>query len=54
MYNNLRNARKVSFAIKTGRVHDPVSKEDGVHVFVEILWPRSISKENAVIDFQAV
>lgn len=50
MNSNRRNTRKRAFAIKTKRVYDPVSREDGVRVFVERLWPRGISKEKAAID----
>ena len=36
--------------IKIKRIYDPPSKDDGVRVLVDRLWPRGISKEAAEID----
>ncbi len=32
------------------RIYDKYSKDDGIRILVERLWPRGISKENAHID----
>ena len=32
------------------RIYEPYSKEDGLRVLVDRLWPRGISKEKAKID----
>ncbi|MCG8409106.1 MAG: DUF488 family protein [Phycisphaerales bacterium] len=32
------------------RVYDPVSKDDGMRILVDRLWPRGLSKERAKID----
>ncbi len=36
--------------IKLKRVYDPVSKDDGLRILVERLWPRGIKKDNLVYD----
>jgi uncharacterized protein YeaO (DUF488 family) len=36
--------------IKTKRIYDPVSKDDGRRILVDRLWPRGIRKEDARID----
>jgi len=36
--------------IKTKRIYEDPSKEDGVRILVERLWPRGISKERASIE----
>jgi uncharacterized protein YeaO (DUF488 family) len=41
---------RVKGTLKTKRVYDTQSKDDGFRVFVERLWPRGISKEKAAID----
>ncbi len=42
--------KKMKGELKTKRVYEPVSEDDGFRVFVERLWPRGISKEKAAID----
>jgi uncharacterized protein YeaO (DUF488 family) len=37
-------------SVRVKRVYDPPSKEDGVRVLVEGLWPRGLTKANAAID----
>lgn len=36
--------------IKLKRAYDPPSKQDGLRILVERLWPRGVSKEKAKID----
>lgn len=36
--------------IKTKRVYDPPSPEDGKRILIDRLWPRGIKKEEAHID----
>jgi uncharacterized protein YeaO (DUF488 family) len=36
--------------IRTKRIYDPPSPEDGVRVLVDRLWPRGIKKEEAALD----
>ncbi|MCL4368658.1 MAG: DUF488 family protein, partial [Actinobacteria bacterium] len=36
--------------IKLKRVYEEPSKEDGLRVLVERLWPRGLTKERAVVD----
>lgn len=36
--------------INLKRVYDPVSKEDGVRILVERLWPRGVKKEDLKMD----
>ncbi|HUL35140.1 MAG TPA: DUF488 family protein [Candidatus Eisenbacteria bacterium] len=36
--------------IRTKRVYDKPSKEDGFRVLVDRLWPRGLTKENAAAD----
>jgi uncharacterized protein YeaO (DUF488 family) len=36
--------------IKTKRVYEPLSKEDGYRILVDRLWPRGLTKEKANID----
>lgn len=35
--------------IKTKRIYDNVSMEDGARILVDRVWPRGISKDNAAI-----
>ena len=37
--------------INIKRVYDPVSKDDGVRILVDRLWPRGIKKEDLKMDF---
>ncbi|MGB7291928.1 MAG: DUF488 domain-containing protein [Thermodesulfobacteriota bacterium] len=37
-------------AIKVKRVYDGHSKEDGIRILVDRLWPRAVSKEDASVD----
>lgn len=37
-------------AIKVKRVYDGHSKEDGIRVLVDRLWPRGVSKKDASVD----
>jgi uncharacterized protein YeaO (DUF488 family) len=36
--------------IKLKRAYEPVSKDDGLRILVERLWPRGVSKQRARID----
>lgn len=36
--------------IKTKRIYDQTSKEDGFRILVDRLWPRGISKDKAKLD----
>jgi uncharacterized protein YeaO (DUF488 family) len=36
--------------IKVKRAYEPASKDDGLRVLVERLWPRGVSKERAAIE----
>jgi uncharacterized protein YeaO (DUF488 family) len=36
--------------IRLKRVYEPVSKDDGLRILVERLWPRGVSKQKARID----
>jgi uncharacterized protein YeaO (DUF488 family) len=36
--------------IKLKRAYEPASKDDGVRILVERLWPRGVSKQKAKID----
>jgi uncharacterized protein YeaO (DUF488 family) len=36
--------------IKLKRAYEPASKDDGLRVLVERLWPRGVSKQKAKID----
>ena len=36
--------------IKTKRVYEKLAKDDGTRILVDRLWPRGISKKNALID----
>lgn len=36
--------------IRTKRIYDPPSKEDGYRILVDRLWPRGLTKEKARID----
>jgi uncharacterized protein YeaO (DUF488 family) len=40
-------------AISIKRIYDPPAGEDGVRVLVDRLWPRGVSKTNAMIDHWA-
>ncbi len=37
--------------IKVKRIYEAYSRQDGVRILVDRLWPRGIKKENAKIDF---
>ncbi|MDA8353876.1 MAG: DUF488 family protein [Firmicutes bacterium] len=39
--------------IRTKRVYEPPSDDDGIRVLVDRLWPRGLSKEKARIDLWA-
>jgi Uncharacterized conserved protein len=41
---------KLKGQLRTKRIYESPSKDDGLRVFVERLWPRGISKERAAID----
>ena len=36
--------------IRLKRAYEPASKDDGLRILVERLWPRGLSKEKAAID----
>jgi uncharacterized protein YeaO (DUF488 family) len=36
--------------IKLKRAYEPVSKDDGLRILVERLWPRGVSKQRARVD----
>ena len=36
--------------VKTKRIYDPASPDDGKRILIDRLWPRGIKKENAKID----
>ena len=36
--------------IRLKRAYDEPSKQDGMRILVERLWPRGVSKEKAVVD----
>jgi uncharacterized protein YeaO (DUF488 family) len=36
--------------IKLKRAYEPASKDDGLRILVERLWPRGVSKQKAAID----
>ena len=36
--------------IRTNRIYDPASGQDGFRVLVDRLWPRGVSKERAELD----
>ena len=36
--------------VKTMRIYDPVSRDDGKRILVDRLWPRGIRKEDAKVD----
>ncbi len=40
----------MDFLIKTKRVYDPPSSEDGIRILVDRLWPRGMSKQKAKVD----
>jgi len=37
-------------AIRTKRIYEKVSKEDGIRILVDRLWPRGVSKKDAHLD----
>lgn len=37
--------------IKLKRVYEPASKDDGLRILVERLWPRGVSKQRASLDY---
>lgn len=39
--------------LRTARVYDQPSSEDGIRVLADRLWPRGLSKERAAIDLWA-
>jgi len=41
---------EVAAMIKTKRIYDPPSAEDGFRILVDRLWPRGLSKEKAKVD----
>ena len=43
-------ANGVLALIRTKRVYEPPSPEDGYRILVDRLWPRGLSKESAMID----
>jgi len=36
--------------VKTKRIYEPYSKDDGYRILIDRLWPRGIKKENSHID----
>ncbi len=36
--------------LKIKRIYDPPSRDDGMRVLVDLLWPRGLTKEKAKID----
>ncbi len=40
----------LKFMIKIKRIYEPASKEDGIRILVDRLWPRGITKEKARLD----
>lgn len=36
--------------LKTKRVYEPYSKDDGIRILVDRLWPRGLSKDKAKVD----
>lgn len=36
--------------LRTKRIYEPASEDDGFRIFVERLWPRGISKDKAAMD----
>ncbi|MFT9487289.1 MAG: DUF488 domain-containing protein [Tepidibacillus sp.] len=36
--------------IKTKRIYEPVSKDDGKRILVDRLWPRGLSKDEVMVD----
>jgi uncharacterized protein YeaO (DUF488 family) len=42
--------RKTAVRFRIKRVYEPVSKDDGLRVLVDRLWPRGIAKRKAHID----
>ena len=38
--------------IKLKRAYEPGSKDDGLRILVERLWPRGVSKQKAKIDLR--
>jgi O-6-methylguanine DNA methyltransferase len=45
-----KSAGKSAGSIRVKRVYDPPSREDGVRVLVDRLWPRGVSKADAHVD----
>lgn len=39
--------------IETKRIYEAASKDDGLRILVDRVWPRGVSKEDAVIDYWA-
>jgi uncharacterized protein YeaO (DUF488 family) len=57
LYKNGDSSRRYSphffsgiMNIKVKRIYDKPSKEDGLRVLVDRLWPRGVSKKHALID----
>lgn len=44
----MSNNHGLNLTIK--RIYEPPSPEDGVRILVDRLWPRGVSKDNAVLD----
>jgi uncharacterized protein YeaO (DUF488 family) len=45
-----KSPRKTAGRFRIKRVYEPASKDDGLRVLVDRLWPRGIAKEKARID----
>ncbi|HML14992.1 MAG TPA: DUF488 family protein, partial [Xanthobacteraceae bacterium] len=41
---------KTAHHLKLKRAYEPASKDDGLRVLVDRLWPRGVSKDRARID----
>ena len=39
--------------IRTKRIYEASSREDGTRILIDRLWPRGVSKERAAIDYWA-
>ena len=45
-----KSPRKTAGRFRIKRVYEPASKDDGLRVLVDRLWPRGIAKQKAHID----
>ncbi len=45
-----RGVRGRRSTLKVKRVYDPPSKEDGVRILVDRIWPRGLTKDRAHVD----